>query len=273
MIMSESGDDTTLQNIGNEGESIETMNAGDFSDTEGQELSSSNTELNQENSETNIPEPEPETKQERAFSQAEVDRIIRDRLEREKTQYENSPAFALIKRHAEMNNMSVDQYIIAVEQQEQEEKALALARQQNIPPHVAKYLQELENDKAKIKREQETQQEKQKQYREFFDEYPSVKPEEIPSNVWAEVNRGVPLVYAYAKHDNKVKAELLAKLQKGQSVQRSNDLNNQNSPQAVSESTGKAPAYFTREAVEKMSRKDTDKYITQILRDMATWKD
>lgn len=267
--MLENGDDT-IENVGEVDQTV----AVNFSDNEGQESSDSNTAMDQVNPETQTQvEPAIEEPVEKVFTQSELDRIIRDRLEREKAQFENNPALSLIKRHAEKNGLSIDQYVTAVEQQEKEEQALALAQQANIPPHVARHLQELQQDKERALLEQQKQQQKQQQYREFFNEYPNVKPEDVPQEVWQDVNRGVPLTYAYAKHDNRVKSELLAKLQKGANVIKSNAVNQQNSPSALNDTSGKLPAYFTREMVEKMSRKETDKHISQILKDMQTWKE
>lgn len=65
----------------------------------------------------------------------------------------------------------------------------------------------------------------------FLDAYPGVKAESIPQEVWAQVARGVPLVSAYARHENqRLRAELAA--------ERQNRVNRARTPGALGANSG-----------------------------------
>lgn len=73
---------------------------------------------------------------------------------------------------------------------------------------------EPEKDTAKAKRQDE--------FLAFSREYPNVKPEEIPQEVWKDFNAGSSLVGAYAKYENKqLKAQLEAEKQNNKNRERS----------------------------------------------------
>ena len=55
----------------------------------------------------------------------------------------------------------------------------------------------------------------------FVAAYPGVKGEEIPRTVWEQVSQGVPLVSAYAMHENaQLKAQLAAERQNRANLRR-----------------------------------------------------
>jgi transposase-like protein len=58
---------------------------------------------------------------------------------------------------------------------------------------------------------------KQKEFREFIAKRPDVKAEDIPPAVWADFKAGVPLVAAYAMHENAGLKAKLAALEKNAS--------------------------------------------------------
>lgn len=162
-------------------------------------------------------EETPQEKQERLFRQADVDRIIQERLARERQKYEtelkNNPYLSYLEQKAQRFGITVEQLIENDQKWEQQQKLNELI-QNNIPKEYAEKLlkvDELEQWKAQQERQrqveqqrQQHQQYKQQMYAEFLQMYPDVKPEQIPKEVWQLVNQGHRLASAYAIYENKL---------------------------------------------------------------------
>lgn len=107
------------------------------------------------------------------------------------------------------------EYEAARAKQEQEQELQELLAK-NIPEEYATEMLESRKLREQLKAEQETKQQQEKQQqdmRDFIKEFPDVKPEDIPVEVWQANERGIPLRYAYAEHAYKMakKAEEVAK--------------------------------------------------------------
>jgi hypothetical protein len=111
------------------------------------------------------------------------------------------------------------EYQASIERQKQEEHDQTIREQyeaKGLPDDVVEELVEWKKDREQSKAEKE---EKQKQAQrdadmmDFIKEFPDVKPDDIPVEVWQANERGVPLRYAYAEHAYKMakKAEEIAK--------------------------------------------------------------
>lgn len=163
------------------------------------------------------PQETQQEKQERLFRQADVDRIIQDRLARERQKYEtelkNNPHLSYLEQKAQRLGITVEKLIENDQRWEQQQKLNELV-QRNIPKEYAEKLlkvDELEQWKAQQERQrqveqqrQQHQQYKQQMYAEFLQMYPDVKPEQIPKEVWQLVNQGHRLASAYAIHENRL---------------------------------------------------------------------
>ena len=159
----------------------------------------------------------PQEKQERLFRQADVDRIIQERLARERQKYEtelkNNPHLSYLQEKAQRLGMTVEQLIENDRKWEQQQKLNELV-QRNIPKEYAEKLlkvDELEQWKTQQEQQRQAEQQRQQQqqykqqmYAEFLQMYPEVKPEQIPKEVWQMVNQGHRLASAYAIHENKL---------------------------------------------------------------------
>ena len=159
----------------------------------------------------------PQEKQERLFRQADVDRIIQERLARERQKYEtelkNNPHLSYLEQKAQRLGMTVEQ-LIENDRKYEEQQMLNALVQQNIPEKYAKKLlkvDELEQWKTQQEQQRQAEQQRQQQqqykqqmYAEFLQMYPEVKPEQIPKEVWQLVNQGHRLASAYAIHENKL---------------------------------------------------------------------
>jgi hypothetical protein len=156
-------------------------------------------------------------KQERLFRQADVDRIIQERLARERQKYEtelkNNPHLSYLEKKAQRLGITVEKLIENDQKWEQQQKLNELV-QRNIPKEYAEKLlkvDELEQWKTQQEQQRQAEQQRQQQqqykqqmYAEFLQMYPEVKPEQIPKEVWQMVNQGHRLASAYAIHENKL---------------------------------------------------------------------
>lgn len=130
---------------------------------------------------------------ERDTAKAEVSRL---------QEYEN-----FLQELAGPDNLSIEDLIDST-------RAEVLAKKEGLDPSVALQRIKLDRDKrafeAQKSREQADQRAKQAEeerqqedFRRFVQAYPGVKAQDIPAEVWEKVRGGVPLVTAYAQHENK----------------------------------------------------------------------
>jgi hypothetical protein len=225
-----------------------------------------NTEETPEGATEQVEQTEDTAPSQKTFTQAELDQIIQKRLEREKQKYESDPRIQFVQGLAEMYGLTPEQYIEAVKQQEEQAKLDALI-QQNIPQDVAQEILESRKFREQWEAEQAQKQQEELQrmeFMDFFQNYPDVKPEEIPQEVWERNTQGVPLKYAYMEYEHKNLKDRLGKLEK----------NNSNSQSTAGSVTGQgAPegAFFTREQVEKMSVAEVNRHWKAITESMKRW--
>lgn len=225
-----------------------------------------NTEQMPEGATEQVEQTEDTAPSQKTFTQAELDQIIQKRLERERQKYESDPSIQFVKRMADMYGLTPEQYIEAVRQQEEQAKLNELV-QQNIPEELAKEILENRKFREETLAERRARQEEERQRKEFMDffqNYPDVKPEEIPQEVWERNAQGVPLKYAYMEYEHKNLKDRLGKLEK----------NNSNSQSTAGSVTGQgAPegAFFTREQVEKMSVAEVNRHWKAITESMKRW--
>lgn len=135
------------------------------------------------------------------------DRILgeRDTAKAEVTRLQEYESF--LQELAGPDNLSIEDLIDST-------RAEVLAQKEGIDPAVALQRIKLDRDKrafeAQKSREQADQRAKQAEeerqqedFRRFVQAYPGVKAQDIPAEVWEKVRGGVPLVTAYAQHENK----------------------------------------------------------------------
>ena len=223
-------------------------------------------------------EPSAETKaekEERLFKQAEVDGIVQKRLERERAklaqEVSSHPALSYVSKLAQQNNMSVEQFIAACEQQDRQTQIAELAQTGEIPPEIAQELYESRQEKqARLE-----MQKRLAPINELLKEYPNLKPEDIPESVWQEtVKNGKSLAVAYAKYDSDRKDAELAKLKESLQIREKNAENADVSPGSVTGS-GTVPAdYISKEVFDqnKNSREWVKKNLTTIQKSRSRWK-
>lgn len=194
----------------------------------------------------------PQERQERLFRQEEVNRIVQERLAREKQRFEqelkNNPYLSYLEQIAQESGMSIDQ-LIENDRKFREQQKINKLIQKNIPPDIAKEVYESRKFREQYQAEQlkrQQEQLKQQMYQEFLQMYPDVKPEQIPAEVWQMVKQGYRLAAAYAIYENKQLKSEMAKFQQQQQVQQANAKNAESSTGSA-KSQGATGGYISRE--------------------------
>ena len=143
-----------------------------------------------------------------------------------------------------------------------------------IPDDVAEEILESrkfrEEQKARETQTQATERQN-REAAEFLREYPGVKASDIPKNVWDDVNNGIPLVHAYARHEN---AMLKAQMQKAGAVAEVKAASASNAaaaPGAIGGSVS-SPDYYSPERIETMSDRQVAENWPKIQASMKHWK-
>jgi hypothetical protein len=152
-------------------------------------------------------------------------------------------------------------------QKAKEEQEIQQSIEKGIDPEIARELQEAKKFRQQYETEKQTkaQQEKQqKDYQSFIETYPGVKADEIPVQVWEEVNKGKSLVDAYAKHENSILKAKLAEYEKGSKVQQVNANNAATSTGSVTGNGQSAIKEITAESIATMSEQEISKNWNQV---------
>ena len=153
----------------------------------------------------------------------------RDQLRTYRT--EADPALAFVKTFAEKNGMSIPDYMDYCRKQalldsginEQTATAqIALEKQKAAlkADDDARKSEEAQKQKA-AEIERQKADAKAKDMSRFLEKFPTVKPTDIPSEVWVNVAKGDSLVVAYTEHRNKqLETELAAERQNKANAQK-----------------------------------------------------
>jgi hypothetical protein len=154
-------------------------------------------------------EPKPETKpeevpkvklkynhEEKEYSLDEVVPLAQkgmnyDKLQEQLNSMKSSPVLSYVEKVAKANNMTVEAVVDAWQKADEQREIEALATRENVPYEIAERLYKTEQKTAQIESmlntEKQTKAEQEKQqseYTEFFKDYPDIKPEAIPKEVW-----------------------------------------------------------------------------------------
>ena len=144
-----------------------------------------------------------------------------DKVHEQYENLKNDPRLSFVENQAKKHEMSVEQYLQAVEQEEVQRRIDAIAEKEQMSPELARKKYDIEQRELRQQQKEEAERKKeedQKQYLEFLDEYPEIKYDTIPQEVWDMVNAGKHLVDAYARHE-------LQQLKKGIKIAEQNKKN------------------------------------------------
>lgn len=200
---------------------------------------------------------ESQEQQEKVFHQADVDRIINERLGRERQKY--TPYQSFVDAEAKRNNMTTEQYFQAVEQQRQAEERQAYEAQ-GINPDLVNQLIDKHPDvqfgrDARSKADADAKF--QSEANEFFSTFPDVEVAKIQPEVYQlKHEKGLSLTDAYLRVNFKS-----LKAQSEQEVIKKLQGNAQSSPGSL----GQGGAAQTS-TVSSMSKADFKAMQDQVLR-------
>ena len=142
------------------------------------------------------------------------------------------------------------EYKQALKEQEIENKV----RQQysNVPDELLNELVESKRFREETLAEKKAREEKEaenKQYTDFLEAYPDVKPEDIPVEVWKEHKAGRNLLDAYVRYENKRLKDEMAKYQTQQQIEQANSKNAASSTGSA-KTSGKTGGFISKEDFE-----------------------
>ena len=125
---------------------------------------------------------------------------------------ESDPRLSFVEELAQEQNMSVPEYLEAV-QQMREQQRLDELLQQNIPEEYAREMLESRRFREQLEAEKKAkaaEEQKNAEFQEFFDSYRQFNgkdfvpgTDEIPQEVWEAHASGTPLKYAFMEHQMK----------------------------------------------------------------------
>lgn len=143
-----------------------------------------------------------------------------------------------------------------------------------VPEDIAKEIVEAREFREQI-REKETRAQsearKAKEAADFLEAYPGVDPNSIPPDVWKDVNAGIPLVNAYAIHDNASLRARLAEMEKRLGVEAKNQESAAASTGSMSGAAPSVPGYISEEALQRMSSQEIAKNWDKVEASMKHW--
>lgn len=164
---------------------------------------------------------------------------------------------------AEEAGVSPEELVAALEEQN---RTLFEQKLGGMPTEAAEYIKTARNEKSAARAERRKTEkegaltEEVKTFRRLF---PDVTAEDIPETVWADMEKGIPLAYAFAYHS-------LAEGKNGTYADSVNARNTETSPPPVGERADEGE--ISMEEVEAMSPRAVKSNFSRILRSIGKWK-
>jgi hypothetical protein len=149
-----------------------------------------------------------------------------DKVQERLQALESDPRFNFVEQMANQYGMTAEEYIQAVQAQQEQEHINELV-QQGISQELAQEM--LENRKFREqfeaeKRARADEVRRNSEYNDFFDYFRQSNgrdfvpnQDEIPPTVWEQANQGVPLKYAFAMHEATQLRQQIATLKQNES--------------------------------------------------------
>lgn len=155
-----------------------------------------------------------------------------DKVQEQLNQLKSDPRLSFIEQQAKQYDMSVEDYMQAVKEQQQQAMINELV-EKNVPEEYAREMIENRKFREQYKEEESKKQEESKknaEYDEFFQYFSKVNDrqfdpnkDQIPPEVVEMNNNGVPLKFAYMQHHNN-------ELQQQLKILKQNEQNKQKAP-------------------------------------------
>lgn len=194
-----------------------------------------------------------------------------DKIKQRLDSLESDPRLSFVDSMAKKYDMTTQEYLDAVADQQEAEAIEQLADEKGLPEDVARELYESKKFREQYLQTQQLQSEEQRQKKmlqDFIETYPDVKADQIPSDVWKIFEQGVDLVSAYARYENQNLRQQLNEISESKKINQENQMastgsvKGQGSPQNLT---------FTKEQVRKMDADEVSKNYSQVIESMKHW--
>lgn len=121
---------------------------------------------------------------------------------------------------------------------------------------------------------QEQKSQTDKMYQEFLDNYPDIKGEDIPPEVWREVQQGRNLTDAYVRHENKTLREQLNGVQTKEQAAAANQANAQTSTGSAKGQGAPESGFISKDVFEanKNNQSWMSKNYDNLRKSMGKWQ-
>lgn len=185
----------------------------------------------------------------------------------------NDPTMKFVNKIAKENGMT-PQELVQYWEQEQQRQEREQFMQQGIPEHLAEKLQKLPELESKMQGWEQAQaltRKVQAERKEFFEQYPDVKIDDISEEVFSLIDkRGLSLLDAYNRIHT---TQRLAQLEKALAIKEKNNANAGTSPGSVAGQGNVPSEYITKEVFEanKNNRRWMIDNLTQITKSRTKW--
>lgn len=184
-----------------------------------------------------------------------------DRI-REAVQQANTPyrgAYDLVNQIAANYGMTAEQYLQAVEQQKyQQQQEQYYQEQQQSEQYNNEIVDWVRQQRAQQQFEAQQKQQQEEwiaEVKELMGDYPELKPEDIPDEVYKDrVSKNIPLTYAYARYEKNLNRQAIEQ----------NTINNLNKNSMATPGSLNNPGVDMKPNYNNMSSEDFNKLIERV---------
>lgn len=177
-----------------------------------------------------------------------------DKLQEKYQSLESDPRLSFVETLASSYGMTVDQYMEAVQEQQEQARLNELV-EQNIPEEYAREMLENRKFREQFEAERQAKEEGQRfeqEANELFQEFPDLKPDQIPAEVWQlKEQRGLTLLDAYLRVNYKSLGQ-----QKEQEAIQKLQQNAQSTPGALGAGAEHKAGYANMSAADKKALRE-----------------
>lgn len=177
-----------------------------------------------------------------------------DKVQERLQQLESDPRLTFVEELAQQFGMSVPDYLEAVKAQREQERINQLV-EQGVSEEVAAEMLENRKFREQFEAEKKAKAEEEKfikESEEFFQEFPDVKPDQIPAEVWQiKEQRGLSLLDAYLR----VSYKSLGQQKEQEAIQKLQQ-NAQSTPGALGAGAEHKAGYSNMSAADKKALRE-----------------
>lgn len=205
-----------------------------------------------------------------------------DKLQERLQQLESNPALSWVDKQAKAYGLTTEQYIEAVNQQQEQQKLQQLL-EQNIPEEYAKEMLDNRKFREQFETERQTkarQEQDQKDQIAFLEHFEKVNKrpfnsqiDQFPQEFWSEVQNGRKLKDVYNEYRTNTLESKLAELEQKIQTQQANTQNAQTSTGSLTGQGGVPTDFISKETFEsnRSNQSWLSKNYDNLVKSMGKW--